>query len=106
MIIFKQTYEELIESRDYYKRLASQWEGLAQQGLKTAEEIANTRDKYIEECKELAKRNIPMTVIIKLYQTNTEYWCPNCNKFLGFKNNTHKNFCSECGQALKYKEEI
>lgn len=32
-------------------------------------------------------------------------YCPNCFEFLGFITNKHKNFCDNCGQALKYKEE-
>lgn len=33
-----------------------------------------------------------------------EHWCPVCGKFLGFKYNSRKNFCDNCGQALKYTE--
>lgn len=34
-----------------------------------------------------------------------ELYCPNCNKFLGFVTNHWNKYCSNCGQALKYKEE-
>ena len=32
-------------------------------------------------------------------------YCPTCATFLGFITNKHKNFCDNCGQALKYQED-
>ena len=60
MIISKKIYEELVESRDYYKQLAFDWEKSAYNGLTIAQEIANTRDGYIAKYKQLVKRNTPM----------------------------------------------
>ena len=110
MIIPKKIYEELEASRDYYKQLAFDWEKIAQNGLEVAKQIANTRDKYIAKYKQLVKRNTPMKTVEKklpyVGEEEREHYCPNCNKFLGFHFQYRHKFCRECGQALKYKEEI
>lgn len=58
---------------------------------------------------DLEEVNRPMkTIEEKLPQVDEselEHYCPNCEKFLGFKFNYRKKFCSECGQPLKYKED-
>ena len=33
-----------------------------------------------------------------------EYYCPICNKFLGFYHNKHEAYCPDCGQALNWEE--
>ena len=46
MFIPRQEYRELIEEVNYYKQLAKSWQEQAEKGLKVAQEIATTRDKF------------------------------------------------------------
>ena len=38
------------------------------------------------------------------FAAHGEYYCPACNKFLGFHYNKHDTYCPNCGQALKWEE--
>lgn len=38
------------------------------------------------------------------FAAHGEYYCPTCNKFLGFHYNKHDIYCPACGQALKWEE--
>jgi hypothetical protein len=38
------------------------------------------------------------------FAAHGEYYCPTCNKFLGFHYNKHDTYCPDCGQALDWEE--
>ena len=59
-------------------------------------------DKY---CSLLGKRT-PKKPKFKPYEVwNGEYYCPICNKFLGFYHNKHEAYCSDCGQAIDWEDD-
>lgn len=35
-----------------------------------------------------------------------EYYCPTCNKFLGFYYNKHDTYCPECGQKIDWNRKV
>ena len=45
-------------------------------------------------------------VIVKPYFYGLEFYCPSCNKHLGYDHDTHEdvNFCSKCGQPLEWEK--
>ncbi len=56
---------------------------------------------------EKRNRDIP-TKTIEVYVENygIEHHCPYCNKFICWHCGYRYKYCHNCGQALKYKEEI
>lgn len=45
-------------------------------------------------------------VIVKPYFYGLEFYCPSCNKHLGYDHDHMEdvNFCSKCGQPLEWED--
>lgn len=104
-MITKKRLKELKEEKEFYEKLARDWENSAQRALKVAKEIAETRDFAISNYKRAASYRLPMKTREEKDFYEVTHYCPVCGNYLGTSYNKHKKFCDECGQALIYKEE-
>ena len=53
------------------------------------------------------ERQIPIKPNFKSYDVwNGEYYCPICNKFLGFYHNKHEAHCPDCGQEIDWNRKV